>query len=307
MNLERFESNVPGRGEALWNQSYYYNAYDPRTKVGCLIRVGLLEHSNQANSWLIVFQEGLPVFTRTNLQLPYTVGRPIGGMHIAGMHVEALEPLRTTRIRFEDRDFSMDLVWQGSTELADSIAMSKGHSGTFAEEIADIHLEGPCRVEGQVVVRGQRIGVQAVGFRDVAAGVRNWDSLQHYRLAWPVFDNGMVFCGIRGVSVQGASAYMRMCHDGKQWLRVTEIDDHNEYDPADPFTVREMRWRYTDETGRSHAFTARPLFRWLFPQDTFVICEQMMEFRLDDGTLGYGLCEGGFRLPWRGLGAGGKP
>ncbi|HSV71932.1 MAG TPA: hypothetical protein VLI72_17645 [Methylibium sp.] len=301
MNLERFESRVAGRRDPLWNQSYYFNAYDPRSRIGCLIRVGLLEHSNQANSWLIVFQDGLPLFTRTNLQLPYTAERPAGGMSIAGMRVEMLEPLRKARIRFEERDFAMDLVWEATVELADSIAMSQGHSGTFAEEMADIHLEGPCQVSGHVTVRGERQGVQGTGFRDIAAGVRNWDSLRHYRLAWPVFENGMVFCGVRGINLQGASAYMRMCHDGKQWLRVTDIDDHNDYDPADPFTVREMRWRYTDETGRSRAFTARPLFRWLFPQDGFVVCEQMMAYRLDDGTPGYGLCEGGFRLPWRGL------
>jgi hypothetical protein len=302
MSFEQFESHLPGRGEPLWNQSYYFNAYDPKSKLGCLVRIGLMEHAGQANSWMIVFQDGRPLFTRTNLNLPYVAERPAdaGGMHIAGMHLEVLEPLRKARLRFDERDFCLDLVWQTTVDMADSIAMSKGHSGTFAEEMADVHLEGPCKVSGHVTVRGERLSLHGSGFRDLSAGVRNWDSLRHYRLAWPVFENGMVFCGVRGVSVQGASAYMRMCHDGQRWLRVAEIEDHNDYESADPFTVREMRWRYTDETGRTHSFTAKPLFRWLFPQDSFVVCEQMMEFRLDDGTLGYGLCEGGFRLPWAG-------
>lgn len=275
MNYERFEGHVAGKGEPLWNQSYYFNAYDPKSRIGCFIRIGLLEHSNQANSWLIVFKDGLPVFTRTNLQLPYTAERPAGGMHIAGMHVEVLEPLRKARIRFDERDFAMDLVWEATADLSDSIAMSKGHSGTFAEEIADFHLEGPCKVGGHITVRGERMSLQGTGIRDVSAGVRNWDSLRHYRLAWPVFDNDTVFCGIRGVSTKGASAYMRMYYDGTKWLKVSEIQDHNDYDPADPFSVREMRWSFTDETGRKLSFTAKPLFRWLFAQDTFVVCEQI--------------------------------
>ncbi|WP_114970561.1 DUF7064 domain-containing protein [Rhodoferax ferrireducens] len=301
MNFQKFESHVAGHGEPMWNQSYYFNAYDPKTRTGCLIRIGLLENMGHANSWLIVFQDGLPLFTRTNLQLPYTTERPAGGMHIAGMHIEVLEPLRKLRIRFDEADFAMDLVWTSTHEMADCIAMSKGDSGTFAEEMAHVHLEGPCIVSGHLVVRGAQSAFQGIGIRDVAAGVRNWDSLQHYRLAWPVFENGMVFCGVRGDNTSGKSAYMRMFHDGQQWLRVAEIVDDNDYEDYCPFTVREMRWRFTDEKGRAYAFSAKPLFRWLFAQDTFVVCEQMMEFRLSDGTLGYGLCEGGFRLPWQNL------
>lgn len=300
MNFERFESHVGGKGEALWNQSYYFNAYDPKTRVGCLIRVGLLEYSNQANSWLIVFRDGLPLFTRTNLSLPYTSDRPAGGMSAAGMRLEVLEPLRRLRIRFDERDFAMDLVWETTVGLADCIAMSRGHSGALAEEIAHVHLEGPCRVSGHVVTRGERVDIDGPGFRDVAAGIRNWDALAHYRLAWPAFENGVVFCGVHGISTQGGEARMQMCHDGKRWLRVTEFEDHNDYEPGDPFAVKELRWRFTDETERTRTFTGKPLFRWLFPQDTFVVCEQIMEYRLDDGTVGYGVSEGGFRLPWKG-------
>lgn len=299
LHFEKFESHVAGAGEAKWNQSYYFNAYDPVSRTGCLVRIGLMENANQANSWLIVFQDGLPIFTRTNLNLPYTRERPATGMHIAGMHIETLEPLRKLRIRFDEADFAMDLLWTGTQKMADCMAMSKGDSGSFAEEIAHVHLEGPCLVTGHMVVRGARLGFQGMGIRDVAAGVRNWDGLQHYRLAWPVFENGMVFCGVRGDNTAGQSAYMRMFHDGKEWLRVSAIEDQNVYEDFCPFTVREMRWRFTDEKGRAHAFTAKPLFRWLFAQDTFVVCEQMMEFRLDDGSVGYGLSEGGFRLPWK--------
>lgn len=296
----KYEGRVVDPGQDLWGQSYYYNAYDPVTRAGCLIRIGLLPNRQQANSWLIAFAEGLPVFARTNLNLPYTDARPDQGVQIAGMTVHAVVPLTHTHISFADADFGLELDWRSTAPLADCIALTQDTEGTFAREIATIHLEGPCSVEGHFTIRGDRIALSGNGFRDIAAGVRNWDGLRHYRLAWPVFDNGMAFSGIHGISTSSASSYMRMFYDGSRWLRVTHIEETIDYAP-DAFSVTSMRWTFDDELGRRFTFSATPLFNWVFPQDTFVVCEQIMKFTMGDGTLGYGMSEGGFRLPWRGL------
>jgi hypothetical protein len=296
----KYEGLVVDPEHDLWSQSYYYNAYDPATRVGCLIRIGLLPNRKQANSWLIVFADGLPVFVRTNLSLPYTDDRPDRGVHIAGMAVHAVEPLALTHISFADGDFGLELDWRSAVPLADCIAMTQDIEGTFAREMANIHLEGPCSVSGYVVIRGNRVELSGKGFRDIAAGVRNWDALQHYRLAWPVFDNGMAFSGIHGVSTSGASSYMRMFYDGAQWLGVKRISDSIDYS-SDTFSATSVHWAFDDQLDRHFTFSATPLFTWVFPQDTFVVCEQVMEFTMGDGTAGYGMCEGGFRLPWCGV------
>ena len=283
--------------QPLWSQSFYTNFYDPTTRIGAFVRIGLLENQGQANTWLIVFREGQPIFTRTNLSLPYTTARPDKGIDLAGLQVRAVTPLEHTQVTFVEGDFSLELDWKALHPMADCIALTQDAEGSFARDMAQVHLEGPCRVTGQVTIRGERTEVSGTGFRDVAAGTRNWDGLRHYRLAWPVFDNGMAFSGIHGLSLGGDSAYMRMFHDGNTWLKVTHIADTNVY-AADHFHVAEMDWTFTDEEGRDFSFKARPLFGWLLPQDSFVVCEQMMEYRLADGTVGYGLSEGGFRLPW---------
>ena len=296
-----YEGLVSNPAEPLWSQSYYLNLYDPATRFGCFVRIGLQENKREAGSWLIVFRAGLPVFVRTNLTLPYTVERPENGITVAGMHMLSVEPLGCTRVTFHEGDFSLELEWRSRYPLADCIAMSADSEGSFVREMAQVHLEGPCSVDGQITVRGERRQVAGTGFRDVAAGSRNWEGLRHYRLAWPAFENGMAFSGIHGLSLSGQSAYMRMFHDGERWLRVARIEDHNEYGPG-PFEVSAMDWSFTDELGRDFSFTARPLFSWLIPQNTFVLAEQMMEFTLADGTRGYGMSEGGFRLPWTGSG-----
>ncbi|WP_420467691.1 DUF7064 domain-containing protein [Panacagrimonas sp.] len=293
----KYEGLIDGKGVERWNQSYYYQAYDPATRTGAFIRIGLLETDSEANTWLIVFRDGRPIFTRTNQNLAYTLERPAQGMKIAGMRVHAEVPLVKTRISIETRDFSMDLCWDQLTPMVDCIAMTQDKEGSFAREIAQVHLEGTSTVSGHIVHRGTRQSFSGKGFRDIAAGVRNWDGLQHYRLAWPIFDNGMAFAGIHGISTGGQSAYMRMLHDGKQWCRVPHVEAQLDFD-TEGFAATSSRWIFVDDQDRRFEITAKPLFNWLFPLDTFVLREQLMECRLADGTLGYGMFETGYRLPW---------
>jgi hypothetical protein len=296
----RFEGLVPANDQALWNQSWYYQAYDPASRIGAFVRIGLQENRKEANSWLIVFRDGRPLYTRTNLNLPYTAERPLNGIEIAGMRIHAEVPLRRTRITLSTPEFALNLVWEERAPMMDCIAMSQDQEGSFAREMAHVHLEGTCRVSGHIMMRGERADVEGSGFRDIAAGVRNWDSLRHYRLAWPVFENGMAFAGVHGISTAGHSAYMRMMYDGERWLRVRAVEDHLNFD-SEGFAVTESDWTFVDELDRRWEMHGRSLFSWLYPMDTFVLREQLFEFRLADGTLGYGLHETGFRLPWSAL------
>src|SRR3546814_14048705 len=70
----------------------------------------------------------------------------------------------------------------------------------------------------------------------------------------------------------------------------------------DGMTLKRMEWVVTGSDGQRYAFTARRLYAWTFPFDTYVLTEHMMEYTLEDGTKGYGLGECGFRFPWAGNG-----
>lgn len=300
MNFEQFEGLVSGNGNPRWNQSYYYNFYDPKTKSGAFIRLGFLENQKEVNTWFILFKDGLPLFTRTNINLPYTTDRPGNGFAAAGIRVHAEVPLKKTVIELDTDDCKARFVWDELAPMEDCIALSHDKDGSFAREMAHVHLEGTSRVSGWFEHRGVRTDVDGTGFRDIGAGPRNWDALKYYRLAWPVFENGMALSGIHGVSTGGGSAYMRMFYDGQKWLRVTSIEDR-QVESAEPFVVASAHWKFTDELGREFEFTAKPVFQWLFPLDTFVLREQVMEYRMSDGTMGYGLYETGYRLPWTGI------
>src|SRR3546814_1177171 len=85
------------------------------------------------------------------------------------------------------------------------------------------------------------------------------------------------------------------------WTAVADIVDRNIYED-DGMTLKRMEWVVTGSDGQRYAFTARRLYAWTFPFDTYVLTEHMMEYTLEDGTKGYGLGECGFRFPWAGNG-----
>jgi hypothetical protein len=296
---EKFESLAPGDGNPRWNQSFYYQFYDPKTQIGALIRVGLLENQRETNTWFIFFKDGLPIYNRVNMNLPYTFDRPANGLKVAGMYILAVVPLKKTRILFSDLDFSVDLSWDELHPMQNAIAMDSGKD-TFSSEMAHVHLEGTSTVTGHTIHRGERTEISGTGFRDIGVGPRNWDALKHYRLAWPVFDDGTALAGVRAISTSGDTSYLRMYHDGKKWLRVTSIEEKQIY-AEDTFSIASAHWKWTDENNKKYEMTCKPLLRWFFSLDTFIMCEQIMEYRTTDGRVGYGLYENGYRLPWKGI------
>ena len=297
------EGYCPASDHPRWNQSVYFNFYDPASRLGCFIRIGILENQRETNSWFAFFRDGKPLFTRINMNLPYTDRRMATGLEVAGMTVTAIEPLKRARVQFDHPDFAVDLEWNAILPMQDAIELTKGGADDgFAKEIAHIHMEGTCAVSGTVRIRGgEVITVDGKGFRDIAVGPRNWDFIKHYRLAWPIFDNGLSIVATHGMSVDGQHAYIRMIGKDGGWTPVADIVDRNIYED-DGMTLKRMEWVVTGTDGQLHAFTARRLYAWTFPFDTYVLTEHMMEYTLEDGTKGYGLGECGFRFPWAGNG-----
>ncbi|MFX4087256.1 MULTISPECIES: DUF7064 domain-containing protein [Sphingobium] len=298
---ENCERHIPNPAIPKWSQSYYFNFYDRNAKLGGFIRFGFMENMGETNGFAIFFKDGKPLFTRLNMHLPYTSDRPEGGVTVAGVRLEAVQPLQACRITIDTEDFGVDLVWNQRFAMGDSIVPSEGSDDAIARELAFIHLEGACDVTGTVRVRGgEIIEIDDAGFRDISCGPRNWAGVQHYRLAWPIFDNGMSCVAVHAITEHGDS-YQKILHDGERWHHIGKVEEVIDYE-ADEMGFRHVHWKVWDEDDRLWEFTAKPLFRWQFPFDTFVMVEQMMEYRLSDGTIGYGMGEGGFRFPWEGNG-----
>ena len=238
----------------LWNQSHYFTFYDPDSRIGCFIRAGIMENKQESNSWLVFFKDGLPLYTRINMNLPYTSARMENGIEIAGMKILGVDAQKRASISFQDRDFSFDLTFTAIHPMHDSIAMTRDNDGAFAENIATAHLEGPCSVSGELRLRdGLDVSISnGRGFRDLAVGPRDWDGLKHYRLAWPLFDNNVSAVCVHGISLKGENAYMKMVNNGKEWRQVTSVDEKITY--SESLFIERVRWDIEDEDGKKYGF-----------------------------------------------------
>lgn len=90
---------------------------------------------------------------------------------------------------------------------------------------------------------------------------------------------------------------MKMVYDGKEWLQVREVEDNIEF-AEDGMTVKSLHYRFWDSNNKLWEYTAKPFYTFMIPVDGFLVAMNWLEYRLGDGTVGYGPCECGFRLPW---------
>jgi hypothetical protein len=298
-NIERY---IPNPDIYKWNQSYYFNFYDRQQKTGGFFRIGILENVGEVNCFAIFFRDGKPLFTRINMNLPYTDERLDPGITVAGITMKATKSQQTAIVKVETDDFNAELEWDLIHPMGDSIALSNlADDDAIARELTYVHPEGFCNVTGEIHLRtGETIAIADKGFRDLSVGPRNWTGLIHYRLAWPIFDNGMACVAVHGITT-GGDSYQKILHDGTRWLALDKIEEKITFEDDD-IGFKHVHWKVWDETGKLWEFTGVPLFRWQFPYDSFMFVEQMMEYTLADGTKGYGMGEGGFSFPWQGNG-----
>ena len=236
------------------------------------------------------------------MNLPYTNDRLDPGITVAGITMKAIKSQQTAVVKVEAEDFFAELEWDLIHPMGDSIALSNlADDDAIARELCYVHPEGFCHVTGDIKLRtGETITINDKGFRDLSVGPRNWTGLLHYRLAWPIFDNGMACVAVHGITT-GGDSYQKILHDGERWLAIDKVEEKITFEDDD-IGFKHVYWKLTDETGRVWEFTGKPLFRWQFPYDSFMFVEQMMEYTLSDGTKGYGMGEGGFSFPWQGNG-----
>lgn len=167
-------------GEALWNESWYFDFADRAEGLGGWVRLGL--YPTERRAWInaMLCGPGMPTIALTDLHAPLP-GDP-ADVRTPGITLtqRAVEPLRSYRVTVTGRatvyddpsaalrvgsgrsaEVSMDLVWETAGEP---------YRYRFATR-----YEIPCTVSGRVVVDGRTHTITAAaGQRDHSWGVRDW-------------------------------------------------------------------------------------------------------------------------------------
>ena len=210
----------PNTGEENYNESAYYNFYDPGRRLGGFARIGNRPNERHAEMTLCLYlPDGRVAFMFARPEIADNAR-----FDAAGMRFEVRTPMREHRVRYDgpavllsrpldlvdpkrafsenpQRAVEVDLVYEGISpayggeprERREGSWVSVRHERA-GHEFARGHLEQHGRARGRVVVDGVYHPIDGFGLRDRSWGPRYWQAPAYYRWLTMNFgpDHGLV-------------------------------------------------------------------------------------------------------------------
>ena len=302
-----------------YNESMYFNVFDPARKTGGWFRVGNRPNEGYAEMSICLY---LP-----DGRVGFMFARPAitGNTELAagGMRIDVVEPFRRLRVTYEGkilllaRPFEMAdpkrAFRENPTVTAKVVLDYEGVSPMYGGEVlnadgtplpidpeksfAKAHYEQHCYARGTIEVGDERFEIEGAGLRDKSWGPRYWQAISWYRWCPMNFgrDFGMMLSVIgdgKGGARQGGMVFRDGVYDLIEACTIESDWDENGYQTA-------LRAKVRTEGGRSYEITGKVMSliplrnRRTAPDGSEMntrITEGMTEYRCGD-LVGYGLSE----------------
>ncbi len=205
--LDSDDAMHPNTGEPNFNESAYYNFYDPAARLGGFVRLGNRPNEGHAEMTICLYlPDGRVAFMFRRPEIPGNERFDAGGLAFAvrvpfaehairydGTCVMLAQPLdlldpRRAFTENPHRPVSLELRYEGLSpgfggeprEERDGRWVSLRLEKTGAE-FARGHLEQHGRTLGRVTIDGAEYEVDGFGLRDHSWGPRYWQAPQYYR------------------------------------------------------------------------------------------------------------------------------
>lgn len=291
--------------EENFNESVYFNFFDPSQKRGGFVRIGNRANEGYAEVTVIVWNpDGSAFFNYLKPEISHNDAWDAGGLRIDV--IRPSEEIRTTysgkALYLQDpramhdpgkafksnpmQDLSIDLTHHAVGPLY-------GHVGSADEgnDFARAHSEQHMRVSGTIKAGEQApFTVTGHGLRDHSWGPRFWQSTPSYRWLTGNFgdDLGMI------IRTNDEGKGGGLFHEGQSLTRITNTVLTTEYE-GDSHYHKSLKAELELEDGRHRVLTGRvmgyiPLRNRRSGKNTHV-GEGMTEYTLDGERIGYGLSE----------------
>ena len=181
----------PTGSESTWREAFYFDFYDPQTKLAAFGYSGV--HPNQQiGDVIFALWRGdvlLAKFTRWDFNIPQEIGEE--RLDFGPLAFRTLEPFKIWRMFYDDGACQVDLTFR-----AIHAPYNWGQSHGALSQTNSHHYEQQGRYTGMIRVGGDRHEVTGLGARDHAwgwgarAGIRRWvwaSAQFSERFAWNTF------------------------------------------------------------------------------------------------------------------------
>jgi hypothetical protein len=301
--------------EPNFNESMYFNVYDPKSQVGGFFRLG-----NRAN-------EGTGEMTCC-IYLPdgrvgFMFKRPDvhnnDAFDAAGMKFEVVRPFEELTVEYSGKlvmlEQPLDMAdpreafTNNPYEECEIRLTYRGVSAMFGgepdephekpgEEFAKGHYEQLIGGRGTIRVGDEEWEIDGYGLRDHSWGPRYWQAPWYYRWLTANFGEGFGFMGSRIARKDGAGTRGGFVWDGDALHLCNDFEISTEWQGDDNYHQAIKATLRSKEKTWSVSGTVRSLIplrnRRKTPDGEHLvtrISEGLTEWKLDDGRIGYGLSE----------------
>ena len=290
--------------EENFNESVYFNFFDPEAQRGGFIRIGNRANEGHAEMTIIVYNsDGSAFFNYKKPEIDSNDGWDAGGTRVdvlvpgeklrttyqgSALHMVNPKDMQEPSAAFKQNPFRKIKVELEHTGVGPLF----GHVGEPGDgnDFARAHYEQHMAVQGTIEIEGEStLTISGHGLRDHSWGPRYWQSIRSYRWITGNFgdDLGMVLSVI-GDRIGG------MFHKGDEFIKVESVDLNTTYETDTRFHTG-FSASVKLENGDEHRIVAEvkgfvPLRNRRSEQVTY-IGEGMTRYVLDGDRVGYGLSE----------------
>jgi hypothetical protein len=282
--LNASDERIHPAGEgALWNDSLYFNCYDPEQQIGVVTRIGILPNQGQANVLLFAVKGGDVGGLHVRLE-----PRPDGDwddLTVGGVRYRVVEPFETCKITAETPDLRADLEVASFTP---AVAYHDVHGNvTDAYGVATGHYEQSCRVRGWIELGADRHNLDALGQRDHSWGIRDWSGVDWWFWVSPMFGEDLSLNIFKAKGGGTTSAGGMLWKEGRAAPIVSaEVD----VDVDSEGRQTSARVNGKDSEGRTVELAGERIAIVSLPVGSSVVDEAFFRFSMND-RIGYGVFE----------------
>ncbi len=292
-DLDHLDGQSGGGGvfdHPAWRESYYFNMTDTKSGITIITTIGMLPNKSRTAGFLLVMKNNETILLRPLIVFK----RPLhSDCSFRAKELEYTVKGVNWKICYESKNVKLNLVFKPVNKL---FAYANGDtSDAVFEKIGTQHYEQSGTFSGRVFQNGEWTDVgPCFGHRDHSWGIRDWSSVDRYKLFCCTFSEKLAFNLWEGC--MGGGDFLRgYVFDGRENNKIAASNVKTLY-RSDGREPKGALVKLVDDKGKDCEIRCEVVSSHLFPPKSSILYETVARMEMN-GEVGYGLLEYLYHVP----------